>query len=81
MLTGSATVFFAYIGFDSVASTAEEVIACFSLGFAFSPFFPSRILLLNKHSLMSDGYYIALKETKNKKEKNVIKMCFLETEA
>ncbi|KAJ6825405.1 cationic amino acid transporter 3, mitochondrial-like [Iris pallida] len=25
MLTGSATVFFAYIGFDSVASTAEEV--------------------------------------------------------
>jgi amino acid transporter len=25
MLSGSATVFFAYIGFDSVASTAEEV--------------------------------------------------------
>jgi amino acid transporter len=25
MLTGSATVFFAYIGFDTVASTAEEV--------------------------------------------------------
>lgn len=25
MLTGSATVFFAYIGFDSVASMAEEV--------------------------------------------------------
>lgn len=29
MLTGSATVFFAYIGFDSVASTAEEVIELF----------------------------------------------------
>lgn len=25
MLSGSATVFFAYIGFDAVASTAEEV--------------------------------------------------------
>jgi solute carrier family 7 (cationic amino acid transporter), member 1 len=25
MLAGSATVFFAYIGFDSVASTAEKV--------------------------------------------------------
>lgn len=25
VLSGSATVFFAYIGFDSVASTAEEV--------------------------------------------------------
>ena len=26
MLVGSATVFFSYIGFDTVASTAEEVI-------------------------------------------------------
>lgn len=26
MLAGSATVFFAYIGFDSVSSTAEEVL-------------------------------------------------------
>lgn len=25
MLAGSATLFFSYIGFDSVASTAEEV--------------------------------------------------------
>lgn len=32
MLAGSSTVFFAYIGFDSVASTAEEVFVL-TLGF------------------------------------------------
>ncbi|KAA3486495.1 cationic amino acid transporter 2, vacuolar-like isoform X2 [Gossypium australe] len=32
MLAGSATVFFSYIGFDTVASTAEEVYGFFSFG-------------------------------------------------
>lgn len=36
MIAGSATAFFAYTGFDAVASTAEEVyiiilISCFTL--------------------------------------------------
>ena len=31
MLAGSATVFFSYIGFDAVASTAEEVYISISV--------------------------------------------------
>lgn len=40
MLAGSATVFFAYIGFDSVASTAEEVnvTSATPMGFDCQPF-------------------------------------------
>jgi len=36
MLTGSATVFFAYIGFDTVASMAEEVSVIYYCSIIFS---------------------------------------------
>lgn len=59
MIAGSATAFFAYTGFDAVASTAEEVyiiilISCFTL-LVSHKFLPLEVILFESLSRTKCG--------------------------